>query len=275
MKVLLSFMLACFALALCKLTAQNNGQLVVFVQDGRSISQDFKRNALPEIKKIAKRNKLELKMVDASEGAPEEVAYTPAIFYRSGKTNTFFNGRYSNFEDLDDFVSSAGQKQPLPIDQIRPSQLMVWRVGRATLKTTMNINPLSGKPPKRRKFNAHKFEKEALNALVKGMDLFRETSLHPISTKSFHMEFYPTVKEGVLLVQMELFSVCDMTSPVFKTEIPSGSEWKDWQVAFEKAGNRLEKALVAQISNWDNGDGFDTLKTTTPVQSWTASLAFE
>ncbi|MEZ4930673.1 MAG: hypothetical protein R2788_00900 [Saprospiraceae bacterium] len=29
--------------------------------------------------------------------------------------------------------------------------------------------------------------------------------------------------------------------------------------AFNKAGNRIEKAVIAQISNWDNGDGFDTL----------------
>ncbi len=110
--------------------------------------------------------------------------------------------------------------------------------------------------------------------MVKGMDFFRETSRHPVYTKSFHMEFYPTVKKGILLVQMELYSEFDTETPVFKTEIPSGSEWKYWQKAFEKAGNRLEKALVAQISNWDNGDGFDTLKTTTPVQSWTASLTY-
>ncbi len=78
--------------------------------------------------------------------------------------------------------------------------------------------------------------------------------------------------EGVLLIQMELYSEFDDQTPIFKTNIPTGNEWKDWQKAFEKAGNRIEKAVIAQISNWDHGDGFDTLKASVPARTWEEAL---
>ncbi len=275
MKLLLSFVLSVCGVLACQIQAQQNGQLVIFIQEGRSISQDFKRNTLPEIKKLSKQKNLDLKIVDASKGAPEEVVFTPAIFYRNGSHSTLYNGRYSEMDELEAFISTAGKKTASP--KIKPLQQLTWDIGRATLNTTMKINPLSGKPPKRRKFNAQKFESAAYAAVLKGMEFFRASpaSANAGWAKSYHMEFFPTIKEGVLLVQMELYSEYDLNTPVFKTEIPSGNEWKKWEVAFEKAGNRLEKALIAQISNWDNGDGFDTLRETTPVNSWSEVLAYQ
>ena len=269
MKVLISSMLLVLMSSLCTLRAQTNEQLVIFIQDGRSISQDFKRQALPEIKKIAHKNNLELRIVEASEGAPLEVAYTPAIFYKSGNGCTLFKGRYHALGDLKSFVKSKGQDQPASYTKADP-YLLTWNIGRATLTASMNVNPLSGRPPKAKQFQAQKFEAKAVLALAKGMDYFKHLNMSdlPENAKSYRMEFYPSIEKGVLLVQMELYSQFDSKNPVFTTSIPSGSEWKEWPIAFEKAGNRIEKALVAQISNGHNGDGFDTLKGSTPQQSW-------
>ena len=277
MKVLISLLVTGFFALSCTLNAQVNGQLVIFIQDGRSISQDFKRNALPAINQLAKHNDLKLKIVEASEGAPLEVAYTPAIFYKEGNKTVMFDGRYSDLDELATFVKSGGSIQPKSIEKT-DSAILTWNIGRATMKTTMNVHPLSGKPPRAKKFNAQQFEKEAIAALMKGMEFFQKSpSGENGHSKTYRMEFYPEVnlKEGVILVQMELYSAFDQSSPVFKTVIPTGSEWKQRKVAFEKAGNRIEKALIAQISNWDNGDGFDTLKDTTPVQSWSAAMSYQ
>ncbi|HFA51569.1 MAG TPA: hypothetical protein ENJ95_21345 [Bacteroidetes bacterium] len=269
MKVLFSSVLVALLACLCTLKAQTNEQLVIFIQDGRSISQDFKRQALPEIKRIAQKNKLELRIVEASDGAPIEVAYTPAIFYQSDNGYTLFKGRYHALDDLKSFVKSKGQTQPASYAKA-DNYLLIWNIGRATLTASMKVHPLSGRPPKAKKFQAQKFEAEAVLALAKGMDYFKHLNMSdlPENAKSYRMEFFPKVEKGVLLVQMKLYSQFDNQVPVFKTSIPSGYEWKEWHVAFEKAGNRIEKALVAQISNGYNGDGFDTLKETTPQQSW-------
>ncbi|MEO1261006.1 MAG: hypothetical protein AAFZ15_19555 [Bacteroidota bacterium] len=272
MRVIISLLMTGFVALSCTLNAQTKGQLIVFVQDGRSVSQDFKRHALPEIKEIAQHNDLNLKIVDASDGAPIEVAYTPAIFYREGNENILFNGRYNDVNSLSSFVESKGAVQPNTMEQNGPTAL-TWNIGRATMKTTMHINPLSGKPPKAKKFNAQQFEKEAMEALARGMEFFRPASAGKVDhVKSYHMEFYPEVhaREGVLLIQMELYSEFDPATPVFKTSMPSGSEWKEYEQAFQKASNRLERALIAQISNWANGDGFDTLNA--PVEKWGALL---
>ena len=268
MRVLICLLMTGFVALSCALSAQSKGRLIVFVQDGRSVSQDFKRHTLPEIEKIAQHNDLKLSIVDASDGAPLEVTYTPAIFYKNGKTNKLFNGRYSDMDGLTAFVESNGTTQPNTMQQNGPTAL-TWNIGRATMKTTMHINPLSGKPPKAKKFNAQQFETEAMVALAKGMEFFRPGGgSKGDHAKVYHMEFYPEVhaKERVVLVQMELFSEFDPHTPVFKTSVPSGSDWKEFQVAFQKAGNRLEKALIAQVSNWANGDGFDTLNA--PIEKW-------
>ena len=276
MKVLISFMLT-FTMGLYfTLTAQNTNteQLIVFIQDGRSISQDFKRHALPEIEKLAEQNGLTLRIVDASDGAPAEVTYTPAIFYGNEKETTQFNGRYYQFGELAAFVNSKGKDQP-EVNLNSKGTPMIWNIGRATMGTTMHINPLSGKPPRARKFNSIQFEKDAMAALKNGMKHFRQTSASQVlsSAKLYHMEFYPEVKEGVLLVHMELYSILDGKKAVYKSDVPSGNQWDEWQTAFEKAGNRLERTLIAQISSWDNGDGFDTLKASTPTMTWGEALS--
>ena len=256
------------------LNAQNNEHLVIFIQDGRSISQDFKRRALPQIKRIARQNGLPVEVVEASKGAPQEVTFTPAIFYHKGHVNIPFNGRYADFASLSSFVKSGGIAQPATITpSTAGTDAVAWNIGRATIMTTIRIHPLTGVPPKMKKFDQQQFETQAMNALKQGMEY-----LQPIApdwrlpAKRYRMDFYPEVnkREGVLLIQMELYSEFDPHTPVFKTEIPSGSDWQVWQTAFEKAGNRLEKALIAQISNWDNGDGFDTLKA--PVESWSNAM---
>lgn len=278
MKVLISLILSGLMGLNSTVEAQNNGQLVVFVQEGRSISQDFKRHALPEVKKIAKQNGLQLMVVDASNGAPKEVTYTPSIFMVKGNSNVLYNGRYNKFDDLTAFVQSGGKKQPSTIEKNKDASL-AWNIERATIKTTIRINPLTGKPPRAKKFDADQFEAEANAALVNGMEYFRSAAASQMvhESKAFHIEFFPKVntKEGVLLIQMELYSEFDSQTPIFKTTIPSGSDWKEWQKAFNKAGNRIEKAVIAQISNWDNGDGFDTLKSSLPTRSWTEALSYQ
>ena len=230
--------------------AQNKGELVVFIQDGRSISQNFKRSSLNDIKKIAKSNDLKMKIVDASKGAPIEVSYTPAIFYKKGEKNILFKGRYNDLENIESFVESNGSEQPKVYEQPATSPL-TWQVGRATMKTTVKIHPLSGKPPRAKKFNEQEFQAEAMASLIKGMASFHPSGNQNFDARDYHMEFFPEVhrREGVLLVQMKLYSSFDHKTPVVVTEVPSGAEWKKWEEAFEKAGNRLERALIAQIGN--------------------------
>ncbi|MCB0518317.1 MAG: hypothetical protein H6577_01080 [Lewinellaceae bacterium] len=268
MKHLIGCLLVGCVAFICSVNAQDNNQLIIFLQHGRSISEDFKRNALPGIQQYAQREKLEVKILDAREGAPEEVAFTPAIVFQNKIGHSLFQGRYRKIGQLEKFVADAKKAHTAEKADFQENTV-VWNYGRATLAAPMKVMPLTGKVPSN--FNQDDFTQKAYESLAAGMDYFKMGKDGDFSgpVRQFHMEFYPEKsKEGALLIQMKLFSQFDPNNPVFVSDIPSGGDWGDVDMVFKKAGNRLEKMLLAQISNWDNGDGFDSLSEKIPMKSW-------
>ncbi len=264
MKHLISSLLVGSMAFFCTANAQDNGQLIIFLQHGRSMTEDFKRDALPDIETMARRQKIEVKILDAREGAPAEVTLTPAIFYQNEQGRSLYHGRYHDVKNLENFVNSSAQGN-LGVPENSP----VWSVGRATLVAPLEVLPLTGNVPG--SFDQDQFVREAYQSIVAGMDYFKQDDQSKFSgeVRKFHMEFSPEkTRDGLLLVSMKLYSEFNPGEPVFETKIPSGGEWGEPDYVWRKAGNRLEKALIAQISNWDNGDGFDTLSEKTPVKSW-------
>lgn len=252
----------------CSLNAQNNGKLIIFLQHGRSMTEDFKRNVLPEIEDYAKQKNIQMEILDARDGAPADIKLTPAIVYQDHRNRSVFRGRYRKTNQLTAFIDSATKSSQTEVADFQENT-PTWNIGRATLTAPLKMMALTGKVPE--DFNQEAFNREAYQSIIAGMQYFSLNDKADISrySKAFHMEFYPEkTKDGLLLVTMKLYSEFDPEHPVFETKIPSGGEWKEQDAVFRKAGNRIEKALVAQISNWDNGDGFDTLSDKTPVKSW-------
>jgi hypothetical protein len=268
MRHLISSLLLGSVAFFCSLNAQDNSQLIIFLQHGRSMTEDFKREALPDIETFAERQKIEVKILDARDGAPAEVKFTPAIFYQNDRGRSLYHGRYHDVKHLESFVGKARKSSEQGKSSV-PENSAVWSVGRATLAAPLKVNPLAGNVPGG--FDQDQFAREAYQSIAAGMDYFKMNNQGKFSgeVRKFHMEFSPEkTKDGLLLVSMKLFSEFNPGEPVFETQIPSGGEWDNPDFVWRKAGNRLEKALIAQISNWDNGDGFDTLSEKTPVKSW-------
>lgn len=247
--------------------AQVQGQVLVFVQPGRSISKDFIRNDLPQLKSIAKSEGVSLKVVDATKGAPADVTLTPSVFFEKNGKHTQYEGRYSDVDALEKFIEKGGKTAPA--DAPKREGVMVWKTGRTTLAAQCEMHPLEGKA---KGFD----EAKAWKALMDGMAFFRKCnpSSLPASARHFYLEFFPEkTSDGLILIQMELYSEFDMDTPVFRSEMPSGSEWKEWEKAFKKAGKRLETMTLAQLTSNENGDGFEFVKNTIPVVSWESVAA--
>lgn len=253
---------------LCTSAAQDNGKLIIFLQHGRSMTEDFKRNVLPEIENYAQKENILLEVLDAREGAPEEVKLTPAIIYQNHNSRSIFRGRYRKVNQITAFIEKSKSAAQTEVSDYHES-MPTWSIGRVTLAASISIQPIEGKITGA--FDQEQFNREAFQSIIAGMEYFKLKKEPEITrhSKLFKMEFYPEkTKDGLLLVSMKLYSEFDQDHQVFETKIPSGGEWKEMDLVFRKAGNRLEKALIAQISNWDNGDGFDTLSDKTPVKSW-------
>ncbi len=268
MRHLFCLLFVSYAAFFSTICAQDNSKLIIFLQHGRSMTEDFKRNVLPEIQDYARKENIPLEILDARKGVPNEVRFTPAIVYQNQKGRSVFRGRYRKLSHFTAFIERSKANAQTDLTEVQ-SNMPTWSIGRVTLATSISILPLEGNNAKG--FDQAQFNKEAFQAIVAGMDYFKLNEKPDISrqSKSFRMEFYPEkTKDNLLLVSMKLYSEFDPSHPVFETKIPSGGEWKEIDKVFMKAGNRLEKALIAQISNWDNGDGFDTLSKSTPVKSW-------
>ena len=251
------------------LHAQNQGQLLVFVQPGRSISKDFIRRSLPQIESLAQGQHIPVKVVDATQGAPAEVTVTPSVFFKKNEEYTLFEGRYNDLAGLEKFVRSGGKSAPAEAPEREST--MVWKSGRSTLAAHCEMHPIEGK--------ANGFDKAlAWEAMAKGMYFFHPSgsSQLPVSARSFYLDFFPEkTSDGLMLVQMSLYSEYDMDTPLFQSKVPSGSEWSVWQTAFEKAGKRLEVMLLAQVGSNENGDGFEFVKNSIPLLSWGSLAAFQ
>lgn len=252
------------------LSAQENGKILIFLQHGRSITEDFKRDALPGIKAFAQQQKIDVQILDAREGAPAEVKFTPAIFFQNESGRSMYEGRYLDVKKIEIFVNN-------PTGNIRSENRAasgyapVWNIGRSKLSAPLKVHPLTGNVPGN--FDQEEFAKQAYTSIIAGMDYFKtgNGNISDEGLRTFYLEFYPEkTKDGLLLVSMKVFSAFDPGKAVFETNIPSGGEWNNPDFVWRKAGNRLEKAMMAQITSWDHGDGFDTLDRETPVKTWEA-----
>lgn len=210
-----------------------------------------------------------MKVVDASKGAPSEVSITPSVFYKKGDEYLPYHGRYSDMSELGRFVQSNGQNTNL--GSLERNEVAVWRKGRATLAAQCKMHPVEG--------SAAGFdEAKAWEALVGGMVYFGEgeKSDLPGVTRSFYLDFFPEkTSDGLMLIQLALYSEFDMDTPLFQSKLPSGSEWKEWEVAFAKAGKRLEAMLLAQVGSNENGDGFEFVRNNVPTREWDSLTTVE
>ena len=249
--------------------AQNQGQLVVFVQPGRSISQDFIRTALPKIESLSKRQSIPLKVVDATKGAPAEVTLTPAVFYQKGDEYLPYEGRYKDMDELGSFVRNNGKNSMATAPKRK--KMTTWKSGRTTVAAHDKMHPVDG--------NANGFdEAQAWASMTKNLAYLREANpaALPGTARSFYLEFYPEkTADDLMLIQMKLYSEFDLENPVFVSDVPSGSEWDEWELAFEKAGKRLEAMLFAQVGSNENGDGFEPVRSNVPVKSWNALVTVD
>lgn len=248
--------------------AQTQGELFVFVQPKRSISKDFIRNDLSQLESMAKGQNMDITVIDATKGVPSEVTVTPSIFIVKNGKYTLYEGRYSDMVAIQNFMKSGKSKK---VTQPERENVMTWQSGRSTLVAQCEMHPIDG--------GGNSIDQaEAWEALKGGMLYFKKasTSSIPASARQFYLDFYPEkTSDGLMLVQVKLHSGFDMDTPVFESEVPCGSEIKEWEKAFEKAGKRLEVMLLAQVGSNENGDGFEFVKNNIPMKEWDSLTAYD
>lgn len=248
------------------------GRLIVFVQPGgSSLDLDFHRNHLPAIRRTANGLGVPLVTRNAARGAPAELTVTPALVYQNHRGRSIYYGRYTTLGRVRTFLRTA-RFAPQAGDTLRRVRTPVWRIGRATIAAPLKIAPPTGQVPE--DLDASVFAAGARRAVLDGFRRFEpaETVALRGSDRSFYMDFYPWISEDdELFLSVALFSQFHCKQPIYTHgDEPFVGPWSQRERLFREAATALENAVVAQMAESANGDGFDPIPATVPQTTWEA-----
>lgn len=247
--------------------------LAVFVQeDASDLARRFQWSTLPELEALAREEGLELRVIEASQGAPEEVKITPLVVYASHRGPATFQGRYLNQDRLLNFLKTF-RRVSQGRDPVEHRDLFVWRHGRATIAAPIKMTPLSGSAPQPvTDVPGVSLVAEARAALALGMAPFEKVEQVALgrSDRSFYVDFYPhRSADDQLFVTVAVFSQFHCKKPVFTNQsAPVQGAWSDRREVWQQAGQLAVAEIERVLADSSVGDGFDTVDTSVPVVSW-------
>ena len=253
------FSLALLAVSLCLSPATDAETLAVFVQPGGgAVSSHFQSEVLPEIRSWAEGAELDLRVINALDGAPEEVSLTPLVVHVGPRGRSIFQGRYADVGKLEHFVRTS---RVVPTDggtSIR-RDVAVLGIGRAKVYAPLKITDLSGELPDG--FDQEDFRRRAGEAFQAGLERFvvrPEIAIGP-SDRAFYMDVHSFRDgSGRVSLSLDLYSQFHCLDPVFRRfdDPISGSE-ADLADLFAEAARALEAETLLQLESTSRGDGFD------------------
>ncbi len=279
-------LLATLALALC--TSANNTlgvpspaapindtnpvteQLLLFVQpDASDLARRFHSEELAAVEQLCEELELPLRVIDASQAAPREIALTPLFVFQNWRGRSIYQGRSSGLDRLRNFLRTS-RVVPQRDALLHRENLPVLRAGRAKVAAPIKITPLAGAIPEG--FDNKEFEASMRSSLSFAFDRFEWTNQVQLvrSDRSFYFDIYPHLSdEGTLSLALAIFSQFHCKQPVFVTgESPITGPWDERANLFARAAQELERAAIEQIAGSDHGDGFDSLGADVATVTW-------
>jgi polyisoprenoid-binding protein YceI len=248
----------------------NDSKLVVFVNSEKTIvTQNFEKNALDKIKKLADEAKVKFQVMESANGLPAEITTLPAILFYGPTGRSIYQGRYLSFDRILNFVETSQNISQTALLGTHKN-VPVAKNGRAFIGVPIKIAEVTGVPPKDYDFKT--FHEKSFKVILKELHgyEFKELLNSNRSDRFFYMDFYPWVsKEGQLYLSASLFSQFHCKVPIWTTgKSPFVGGWKDQEILFKQATARMEEEINKQKINSNLGDDFDSVPNETKIVSW-------
>ena len=180
----------CFLfLSILSIRAIAQDQVIVFVQKGELVSEDFKNNSYPELEVFANKQNIDITIIDVLEkGAPPEVMLTPMLVFQNERGRSFYKGRYLMLPKIKNFIRTV-RRVPQENTIEKAGEHPVWISGKSVSKAKIKVTELSGDLPVN--FNQAAFLAEGKKCIKKAFTKFKlkpEKTLHR-SNRSFYLIF--------------------------------------------------------------------------------------
>ena len=248
------------------------GRLVVFVDPGRSpLQAAFAEKHLPALAAAAQELGVTVTRYDVRNGAPAEVGITPLLVFINHRGRSVYQGRFTTPDRVKTFVRAA-RRSPQDETPLEIERTPVWQTGRTRIAGPIKIAPLTGSRPADHDDAA--FVTQMRAALERGFEKFKTVDKVTLgrTDRRFYMDFNPWLaSDGTLFLSVAMFSQFHCEIPVFSNEkVKVVGPWNDRRRLFADAARQLEAAVVEQMANAANGDGFDPVPTSVAVKPWNA-----
>ena len=248
----------------------DGSSLVLFLQrDGSEAARAIEDSFLPTVETIGREFGSAVVVVDAREGAPEEIAATPLLVYQNHLGRSIYVGRFTTPDRIRSFVRTA-QRIPASDTRMVREDVAVKQVGRARIVAPDKITDLAGTPPF--SLEAGRFRDEARAALIDGMDGFERVDRIELtrSDRSVYVDVYPyRSSEGWLYLSGAAFSQFHCHEPRWRFDGENlAGRWDERTELFTEAGRRFAEQIEWILGETGGEDVYRPLAATTPVRSW-------
>ncbi len=262
--------LALLALAFVGNAFAGGGEMVVFLGDAKNpVEKDFKEKYLPQIKEMAKTQGISVTEKNIVKGAPEQVKFTPAIFFQNHLGRSLFIGRYQNIDKVRTFVRTVS-RMPQGQATNEKHDVLVWEKERARIYSPIKLTPLDGVIPPG--FDQAAFHKAGLEALAKGASNAQLQALFTAqrNDRAMYLALYPYHgTDGKFFLSAEMYSQFNCIEPIMKRfDKPFEGTYAAWQKVLEEAGGVLQAEVFKQLASTTKGDGLVPVPAKTLTKTW-------
>ena len=246
--------------------------LAVFVQPSDDpASRHFTETVLPELHDTVRALGIEVRVLDAAEGAPEEVAITPLMVFHGFRGRAVFQGRAFDVGKLVHFIRTR-RAVSVTSEAYPRKNIPVLARGRSTIASPIKITPLAGALPAGHDPAA--FEARARRAIDTAFEHYapRDAIRLGPADRLFYMDFHPfRSDDGQLWLSAALFSQFNCIEPVAAFfDQPLSGPYDQLESVFAQAARQLEVEVFRQLAESPLGDGFVPVAANTPTTSWDA-----
>lgn len=246
------------------------GELIIFMGEASNpVERDFRDKYLPEIKKMATAQGLNVKEKNIAKGAPAVITSTPAIIFQNHLGRSRFIGRYHYLDKIKTFVRTVSRMPQADVPNEK-HDVLVWQKERARIYSPIKLTPLDGVIPPG--FDQAAFHKEALATLAKGASTATLQALFSAerTDRAMYLALYPYHgTDGKFFLSAEMYSQFNCIEPLFKRfDQPFEGTFKAWQKVVEAAGQALQDEVFKQLGSIAKGDGMVPVPSKTPAKTW-------
>lgn len=265
MRVFFFSLIAFFSISLAAFAGDN--KLIIFISnDDGQVSTDFQVE-LPKIREMASSMNLDVVLIDAKTGAPDEVGALPAMYLYDGTQALYYKGQYDATDRLKAFLQNANRFN-FEVKNQRLESVMVSESERFTKITRLKVTDVKYEGGE----GDENIEEPLKNALAQTAHFaFHDKYVVNKQSKIHYLDLYPfKAKNGVYYINTAVYSQHNCVEPLFKSATPFTG--KDIVQLGQEIGAWFAKYELELYQNTQNGDGLEVIKNM-PVKSW-STLGF-